>query len=62
MHFNIHYVNIALEGNCGFVTCIESITSVVEGQAQGFGVLATNIFVRSGSDWLVIAHHASPRL
>ena len=62
MHFNIHYVNIAVEGNCGFVTCIESITSVVEGQAQGFGVLATNIFVRSGDEWLVIAHHASPRL
>ncbi len=66
MHFNIHYVNIAVEGNCGFVTCIESITSVVEGQAQGFGVLATNIFVRTGPDsdpqWLVIAHHASPRL
>ncbi|MCE2502139.1 MAG: nuclear transport factor 2 family protein [Dehalococcoidia bacterium] len=66
MHFNIHYVNIAVEGNCGFVTCVESITSVVEGQAQGFGVLATNIFVRSGPDsdprWLCIAHHASPRL
>ena len=62
MHFNIHYVNIAVEGNCGFVTCVESITSVVEGQAQGFGVLATNIFVRSGDDWLVLAHHASPRL
>lgn len=62
MHFNIHYVNIAIEGNCGFVTCVESITSVVEGQAQGFGVLATNIFVRDGDGWLVIAHHASPRL
>ena len=67
MHFNIHYVNIAVEGSCGLVTCIESITSVVEGQAQGFGVLATNIFVRSGDgggpgEWLVLAHHASPRL
>lgn len=62
MHFNIHYVNIAVEGDCGFVTCIESITSVVEGQAQGFGILATNIFVRAGDDWLVVAHHASPRL
>jgi ketosteroid isomerase-like protein len=62
MHFTIHYVNVAVEGECGFVTCVESITSVVGGQAQGFGVLATNIFVRSGSDWLVLAHHASPRL
>jgi ketosteroid isomerase-like protein len=62
MHFTIHYVNVAVEGECGFVTCVESITSVVGGQAQGFGVLATNIFVRSGDDWLVLAHHASPRL
>ena len=62
MHFNIHYVHVAVEGNCGFVTCVESITSVVQGQAQGFGVLATNIFVRSGDDWLVMAHHGSPRL
>jgi ketosteroid isomerase-like protein len=62
MHFNIHYVNVAVEGDCGIVTCVESITSVVGGQAQGFGVLATNIFVRSGDNWLVLAHHASPRL
>ena len=62
MHFNIHYVHVAVEGNCGFVSCVESITSVVRGQAQGFGVLATNIFVRSGDDWLVMAHHGSPRL
>ncbi len=62
MHFNIHYVHVAVEGNCGFVTCVESITSVVQGQAQGFGVLATNIFVLSGDDWLVMAHHGSPRL
>jgi ketosteroid isomerase-like protein len=62
MHFNIHYVNIVIEGNCGFVTCVESITSVVEGQAQGFGILATNIFVREGDGWRVIAHHGSPRL
>ena len=67
MHFNIRYVNIAVEGSCGIVTCIESITSVVDGQAQGFGVLATNIFVRRGAgagsdEWLLLAHHASPRL
>ena len=62
MHFNIHYTNVGVEGNSGFVTCVESITSVVNGQAQGFGVLSTNIFVRSADRWLVVVHHASPRL
>ena len=62
MHFNIHYINVGVEGDCGFVTCVESITSVVGGQAQGFGVLSTNIFARTGDRWLVVAHHASPRI
>ena len=68
MHFNIQYVNIAVVGDTGWVTCVENISSVLQGRASNFGVLATNIFVRgpsgpSGSDeWRMIAHHASPSL
>ena len=60
MHFNIRYVNVAVEGDCGWVTCVENITSVLQGRADNFGVLATNIFIRTGSGWRLIAHHASP--
>ena len=60
MHFNIRHVNIAVHGDCGWVTCWENITSVVQGRATDFGVLATNIFVRSPVGWKMIAHHASP--
>ena len=60
MHFNIHYVNVAVEGGCGWVTCVENITSVLQGQANNFAVLATNIFVRTPQGWRMTAHHASP--
>ena len=68
MHFNIQYINVAVVGDTGWVTCVENISSVLQGRASNFGVLATNIFVRGpsgsgGSDeWRMIAHHASPSL
>lgn len=62
MHFNIEYLNVAVEGDCAWVTCVENITSVLQGRADNFGVLATNIFVRTPEGWRMVAHHASPRL
>jgi ketosteroid isomerase-like protein len=62
MHFNIRYVNVAVQGDCGWVTCMENITSVLQGRANTFGVLATNIFVRTPQGWRMIAHHASPQM
>ena len=60
MHFNIRYVNVVVAGDCGWVTCVENITSVLQGRADNFGVLATNIFVRTPQGWRLTAHHASP--
>jgi ketosteroid isomerase-like protein len=60
MHFNIRYVNVAVQGDCGWVTCVENISSVLQGRASNFGILATNIFVRTPQGWRMIAHHASP--
>ncbi len=62
MHFNIRYVNVAVEGDCGWVTCVEHITSVLQGRATNFSVLTTNIFVRGAQGWKMIAHHASPNV
>ncbi len=62
MHFNIRYVNVVVEGNCGWVTCVENITSVLQGRADNFGVLATNIFLRTPRGWRLITHHASPEM
>ena len=62
MHFNVQYVNVAVEGNCGWVTCVENITSVLQGRATNFGILATNIFVRTPQGWRMTAHHGSPQV
>ncbi len=62
MHFNIQYLNLAAEGDCGWVTCVENITSVLQGRASNFGILATNIFVRTPQGWRMTAHHGSPQV
>jgi ketosteroid isomerase-like protein len=62
MHFNVQYINVIVAGDCAWVTCVENITSVLQGRAGNFGVLATNIFVRADQGWLMIAHHASPQM
>ncbi len=60
MHFNVQYVNAAVQEDCGWVTCVENISSVLQGRADNFDVLATNIFVRTPQGWRMVAHHASP--
>ena len=62
MHFNIRYVNVAVHGDAAWVTCVEHISSVLQGRASNFGVLATNIFVRTPQGWKLSAHHASPSM
>ena len=62
MHFNVQYVNVVVKGDTGWVTCVENITSVLQGRANNFGVLATNIFLRTADGWRMTAHHATPRL
>ena len=59
MQFNIRYLNVVVQGDFGYVTCVEGITSVVQGRATNFSTFATNIFARSRSGWRMIAHHAS---
>ena len=59
MHFNIQYLNAASQGDCGWVTCVGNITSVLQGRASNFGILATNIFVRTPQGWRMTAHHGS---
>ena len=62
MHFNIQYLNVVALGDSGWVTCLENISSVLQGRASNFGIMATNIFIRTPQGWRMIAHHASPRM
>ena len=60
MQFNIRYLNVVVQGDFGYVTCREGITSVVQGKANNFSTYTTNIFSRSETGWRMVAHHASP--
>ena len=62
MHFNIHYVNVVVHGDSAWITCVENISSVLQGRASNFGILATNIFVRTSEGWKMSAHHAAPNM
>jgi ketosteroid isomerase-like protein len=59
MRFSIGDVHVHVEGGLGWVTCTENILSEARGTISVTSVLATNIFERSGSDWLMVHHHAS---
>ena len=59
MHFNITDAQVILQVDCASVSCVENITSVVDGRASNFAVQATNIFVRDKVSWLMVHHHGS---
>ena len=59
MHFNITDAQVAARGDCAWVSCVENISSVVDGRATNFAVRATNIFVRGENGWLMVHHHGS---
>ena len=59
MRFSLGDVHAHLEGGLGWVTCTENILSEARGNISVTSMLATNIFERSGGEWLMVHHHAS---
>ena len=59
MHFNITDAQVIVHGDCAWVSCVENISSVLDGRASNFAVQATNVFVRGKGGWLMVHHHAS---
>jgi ketosteroid isomerase-like protein len=59
MRFSIGDVHAHAEGGLGWVTCTENILSEARGNISVTSVLATNIYERSGGEWLMVHHHAS---
>lgn len=60
MHFIITEAQPVIHGDIGWVDCIENVTSLVDGRAASFAARSTNIFAKSGDQWLMVHHHASP--
>ena len=59
MHFNITGAQVIINGNSAWVSCVENITSVVDGRATNFAVQTTNVFVQGDGGWLMVHHHGS---
>ena len=59
MHFNITDTQVVIQGDFAWVSCVENITSVVDGRAANLAVQATNIFLRREDAWLMVHHHGS---
>ena len=59
MRFSISDVDVHVDVDLAWVTCGENILSHARGQIAVTTLLATNMFERRGSDWLMIHHHAS---
>ena len=59
MHFVLTEVQAVVQGESGWVDCVENITSVMDGRASSFSIRSTNIFARSVDRWLMVHHHAS---
>ena len=59
IRFSLTDVRVEVEGSLAWVTCGENILSQVGGNISAATVLATNIFERHGTEWLLIHHHAS---
>ena len=51
---------IRVEGDVGWVACTEQVTSAFTDGFDDALVQATNIFVKRGGEWKLVAHHGSP--
>jgi hypothetical protein len=51
---------VSIIGDLAWVTCTENITVFNEVSFDSAQAAATNLFMRSNDQWLMIHHHASP--
>lgn len=59
MRFVITNVSVHLYGSVAWVTCIENLTDMLE-TPNMTRILATNIYEKTGEEWRMVHHHASP--
>jgi ketosteroid isomerase-like protein len=60
IRFELSDVDICIVGDTGWVTCVEHVTTLIEGEPQANQILATNIFIKDKNRWLLLHHHGSP--
>jgi hypothetical protein len=51
---------VRIEGDVGWVSCTQHVTTAFADGFEDAIVQATNIFLRHEDKWLLVSHHASP--
>jgi ketosteroid isomerase-like protein len=59
MRFTLTDVRVDVRGDLAWVVCTENILSEARGSVSVTAILATNVFERHASEWLLLHHHAS---
>jgi hypothetical protein len=59
MRFAITAIKVNVEGDCAWVTCMENITSMMDGRLNT-AVCWQRIFLKQEGRWKVVHHHGSP--
>jgi ketosteroid isomerase-like protein len=60
IRFEVTDVDIVVDGDLAWVTCVEHVRVSVEGEPQNNRILATNLYSKRPAGWLMIHHHGSP--
>ncbi len=59
MRFTITDTRVEVRDDLAWVVCTENILSETRGNLTVTALLATNVFERHGTTWLMVHHHAS---
>jgi ketosteroid isomerase-like protein len=60
MRFEVTDVEIVVNGDLAWVICTEKVNMLVDGEPHISRVLATNLYSKQPTGWLMIHHHGSP--
>ena len=60
MQFQVRYLNVVVQGEFGCVTCVESITSVVQGHASNFSTMYAAYAISSIPLLILFAYATRP--
>lgn len=60
IRFDVRDVDIVVNGDLAWVTCMEIVRMIDNGESQRSRIVATNVFLRRAKGWLMVHHQASP--
>lgn len=60
MMFNIEILKIIKHSDIGVIICKENVSSLINGRATNFSVVAVNTYKLNFENWKLASHHGSP--